>query len=240
MTIKIIKRNEESKNILEQIFNSANNPTFCASYGSGNHCDDDQSITKKLNLWGERGEENAENACSVARIVYLNDSDNPAALFNIGITGKFPTIIDKSNTTEGKVYEFSPIFITEEYLPHIIPVAISISDVLRSCETSEGYTKAFVSTNRDAPYQQDLFLAAGGIKLDENNYNDLLGLNPFHPERFLFDNNGQFLECKKWDEDAILIEHGEWHSSPQCVEWIEKDAFVFDISGGHFETHTDL
>ena len=239
--IQIIRRDEESKNALFTLFDSSNSPTFCSSYGSGTHCDNPERTTKKWTLWGGRGEQNPESVCNLARIIYMSDNDDnllPAALFNIGFTGNPPTIIDKTNGTNGGVYEFSGVFIAEEFIPKILQIAVAIDHHLHSCQASAGYTKAFVSFKPDAPYQADLFSAMGGTVLFEDNYLAELGENSMHPERFKFE-DGLLLECVKWDQSSTPEHHEGWHDSDPCIDSIPKTAFVFDISGGHI-THDDL
>ncbi|NRA74127.1 MAG: hypothetical protein HRU36_05260 [Rickettsiales bacterium] len=237
---KIITRNEESRDALNWLFNSNNNPTFCSYYGNGNHCDNPERVEKKLNLWGLRGEENSENDCTVSRVLYFNNEDTPATLFNIGFSGNPPTIIDRINSTDGGVYEFSPIFISEEYLSQIIPIAVSINDILHSCNALDSYSKTFVSFNPNAPYQKELFHAIGGSFLHEDNYYSLLGQNSLHPARFKFDEEGQLNECIKWNQNIEPLEYEGWHDSNPCIEWVPKDALVFDIAGGHIDPHAEL
>ena len=97
--IKIIKNNQDSKELLEQIFDSTNNPISCKSYGNGNHCE--KGIEGKLKLWGNRGDNSNESDCKLARVITIDDE--PAALFNIGLTGSSPTVSDRT------IYEYTSI-----------------------------------------------------------------------------------------------------------------------------------
>ena len=91
-TIKIIKNNQDSKELLEQIFNFINNPISCGSYGDGKHCE--KGVEGKLKLWGGRGDNGSESDCKLARVITIDDE--PAALFNIGLTGSSPTVSDRT------------------------------------------------------------------------------------------------------------------------------------------------
>ena len=259
--IKIIKNNQDSKELLEKIFDSANNPISCKSYGSGNHCE--KGVEGKLKLWGNRGDNSDENNCKLARVIIIDDE--PAALFNIGLTGSSPTVSDRtiyeytsssfvnnflnkienflSNIssyyfTKNNVYEFSGVFIADKFLDRKDSISGAIGNMANICKAEDGFTKAFLTTKKDHPYQKDLFIGFGGKELTCNNYVELMEENSFHPERFKCE-DGKFKECTSWGSQKM--QHKGWHESDNCVDFIEKIAFVFDMNQGHFNfDHLEL
>jgi hypothetical protein len=254
-TIKIIKNNQDSKELLEQIFNFINNPISCGSYGDGKHCE--KGVEGKLKLWGGRGDNGSESDCKLARVITIDDE--PAALFNIGLTGSSPTVSDRticeytsspfvngvlnkienflSNVsshyfTKNNVYEFSGIFIADKFLDKKDSISNSIGNMANICKADDGFTKAFLTIRKDHPYQKDLFLGFGGKELTCDNYTELMGENSFHPERFKCE-DGKFKECTSWGSQKI--KHKGWHESDNCDNFIGKTAFIFDIDQGHFD-----
>lgn len=235
-TIKIIKNNQDSKELLEQIFNFTNNPISCGSYGDGKHCE--RNMEGKLKLWGGRGDNGSESDCKLARVITIDDE--PAALFNIGLTGSSPTVSDKtiSKFTQNNVYEFSAVFIADKFLDKKDSISNSIGNMANICKADDGFTKAFLTIRKDHPYQKDLFLGFGGKELTCDNYTELMGENSFHPERFKCE-DGKFKECTSWGSQKI--KHKGWHESDNCDNFVEKTAFIFDINQGHFHfEHSEL
>ena len=234
VSFKIIKNNDESKNLLNQIFSSANSPKSCAIYGNGKHCE--KGVEGKLNLWGgNRGDDDTSNGneCKLARVLMIDDE--PAVLFNIGVTGTSPTVIDRTIDPNGNVYEFSGIFIVDKYLDQKKLISDSIGSMANVCKADDGFTKAFLTIKKEHPYQKDIFLGFGGKELTCDNYVELLGENSFHPERFKCE-DGKFKECTSWGSEKV--QHPGWHEYDNCTNFIEKTAFVFDMSEGHM--HFDL
>jgi hypothetical protein len=192
----------------------------------------------KLKLWGGRGDNGSESDCKLARVVTIDDE--PAALFNIGLTGSSPTVSDKtiSKFTQNNVYEFSAVFIADKFLDKKDSISNSIGNMANICKGEAGFTKAFLTIRKDHPYQKDLFLGFGGKELTCDNYTELMGENSFHPERFKCE-DGKFKECTSWGSQKI--QHEGWHESDNCVDFVEKTAFIFDINQGHFHfEHSEL
>jgi len=234
MAIKIIKNNQDSEELLKQIFDSTNNPISCKNYGNGNHCE--KGVEGKLNLWGNRGDNSDENDCKLARVIVINDE--PAALFNIGLPGSSPTVIDRTIRSNGNVYEFSGVFIADKFLDKKDSIVNTIGSIGDVCKADDGFTKAFLTIKKDHPYQKGLFVEYGGKELTCDNYAELIGKNSFHPERFKCE-DGKFKECMSWGSQKI--QHKGWHESDNCVDFIEKTAFVFDMNQGHFDfEHPEL
>lgn len=258
--IKIIKNNQDSKELLEQIFDSTNNPISCKSYGNGNHCE--KGIEGKLKLWGNRGDNSIESDCKLARVITIDDE--PAALFNIGLTGSSPTVSDRtiyeyisipfvndalnkieaflsnisSYFTKNNVYEFSGVFIADKFLDKKGSISGAISNIANICKADDGFTKAFLTTKKDHPYQKDLFIGFGGKELTCENYVELIGKNSFHPERFKCEDE-KFKECASWGNKKM--QHKGWHESDNCIDFVEKTAFIFDMNQGHFDFgHSEL
>ena len=178
--IKIIKNDQDSKELLEQIFDSTNNPISCKSYGNGDHCE--KGVEGKLKLWGNRGDNSSKSDCKLARVITIDDE--PAALFNIGLTGSSPTVLDRTTDSNGKVYEFSGVFIADKFLGKKDSISDVIGDMANICKAGDDFTKAFLTIKKDHPYQKDLFVGFGGKELTCDNYIELIGENSFHPERF--------------------------------------------------------
>jgi hypothetical protein len=99
-----------------------------------------------------------ESDCKLARVVTIDDE--PAALFNIGLTGSSPTVSDKtiSKFTQNNVYEFSAVFIADKFLDKKDSISNSIGNMANICKGEAGFTKAFLTIRKDHPYQKDLFL----------------------------------------------------------------------------------
>jgi hypothetical protein len=260
--IKIIKNNQDSKELLEQIFNSSNSPISCENYGKGGHCE--KGVEGKLKLWGNKGDNSNENECKLARVLIIDDE--PAALFNIGVTGSSPTVSDRtvynytnisfidnflnqvenllsnissSYFTKNNVYEFSGIFIVDKFLGKTKTISDAVGGMANVCKADDGFTKAFLTIKKDHPYQKDIFLGFDGKELTCDNYVELLGENSFHPERLKCE-DGKFKECISEDKSE-KVKHSGWHESDNCVNFVEKTAFVFDMNQGHFNfDHSEL
>ena len=178
--------------MLEQIFSSENNPKSCAVYGNGKHCE--KGVEGKLKLWGNRGDNSNESECKLARVLTIDDE--PAALFNIGVTGSSPTLSDRtvhnytnvslidnflnqvenllsnisSYFTKNNVYEFSGIFIVDKFLGETKTISDSIVNMANVCKANGGFTKAFLTIKKHQPYQKDIFVGFGGNEVTYDNY----------------------------------------------------------------------
>ena len=192
-TVTIVKNDTASKEALSSIFNATENPIACANYADGTHCTEAR-IDAKINIWGKRAEGKAGDACMVARIVHVDGE--PAAMFNIGATGSPPTVIDKTHEgTKGSVYEFSGLMVKDKFFQLDQGIARAVMNVLSTCKTDEGYTKAILSIAKDS-HEKNFLIFAGGIELTKENITSQLGENSLHPERFKLE-NGQSYECSK-------------------------------------------
>lgn len=229
LTLETLKTNESSATALSAIF-SPENAIACANYGGGSHCNEARNAAK-LKIWGKRGDENPENSCMVAKIIYVDGK--PAGLFNIGKSGTPPTALNKIGTEVGFVYEFSGLVVVDEFLKSELQNISSIlHDFMHTCAVDTGYTKAIVTFATDHPYQKEFLLAAGGVEITQANIEKALGANSTHPERFTFEGE-QFQECSKWAPAGTeKIVHDGWHDSEPCLEWTAKTAMVFDVDNG--------
>ena len=153
--------------------------------------------TKKINIWGRRGdkEEEDEKLCKVTKY-YQNDKE-VIGYFNIGDTAS--TVKDVIN--KGAVYEFSGFFISDKYLEKdnekVIGVNKEITDATKKfiseCTHGEGanYTKAFVTFVPTNYLNYEFFQSIGAQEINCTNYEDILGKNSINADR---------LQCKKGEE----------------------------------------
>ena len=128
--------------------------------------------------------------------------------------------------------EFSGIFIVDKFLSETKTISDAIGNMANVCKANDGFTKAFLTINKEHPYQKDLFLGFGGKELTCDNYVELLGENSFHSERFKCE-DGKFQECLSWGSEKV--KNPGWHESDKCIDFIEKNAFVFGMNEGHFD-----
>lgn len=217
--IKILKRDEESRVALNTIFDPENIQA-CENYGTGDHCNSDR-VAMKIELWGKRGEDD-KNPLKCHLI--FKDGD-PTAMLNIGVPGNPPTVIDRRESSEGKVLEMSGVMVRDMYLADP-EMGNAISSVLAQYQ-APGFRKAFL-TFKVGHIQQAMLAEAGAKELSADNLTQELGDNPIHPERFKVEDK-KLLECTKWDSSVEKVSHDGWHDSYPCVDWVEKTAMVFEI-----------
>ena len=229
-SISVIKRDDSSTFALNKIFNSTN-IIACANYDDGTHCSPARTA-KKIDIWGKRGDDAvSENQCMLARII--NVDSEPAAMFNIGITGN--TVIDRTQTTDHSVYEISGLMVRDEFLKYdklavaeFTEIAGAVKDFMRTCKVDDGYTKVFATFLPTHPYQESFLSAVGAVKLTTENIVDKLGSNSLHPERFKFEGE-QLQQCSTWSKGLEKASHEGWADSDPCASWTNKTAYVFDI-----------
>lgn len=224
-SISVIKRDDSSTFALNKIFNSTN-IIACANYDDGTHCSPARTA-KKIDIWGKRGDDAvSENQCMLARII--NVDSEPAAMFNIGITGN--TVIDRTQTTDHSVYEASGLMVRDNFLKNEKAAIVgAVKDFMRKCKADEGYTKVLITFSPTHPYQESFLSDAGAVKLTtENIVVDKLGSNSLHPERFRFE-EGQLQQCSTWSKGLEKVLHEGWGYSDPCASWTNKTAYVFDI-----------
>ena len=146
-------------------------------------------------------------------------------MLNIGVPGNSPTVIDRRDSSEGKVLEMSGVMVRDLYFADH-EVGNAISNVLAQYQ-APGFSKAFI-TFKVGHIQQPMLAEAGAKELSTDNLAKELGANPIHPERFKIEDN-KLLECTKWDSSVEKVSHDGWHDSHLCVDWVEKTAMVFEI-----------
>jgi hypothetical protein len=237
LVFQIVKQDQSSRDNLLKLFNPTENPEACKDYGDGKHCTETR-VDTKVRIWGGRGEDKDELSCYTARIISINEE--PIAMFNIGITGSSPTVIDKSGIHAGKVYDFSGLFMYDALALNFDlknEISESLRFYMKECIADKGYSKAIITSTSEN--QIEFMSKSGGIKLTPDNIASLLGENSMHPERFKFE-NGQFLECRNWNQSQAKISHKDWHDSEPCSEWGQKEMIVFNVADGHIQVHDEI
>jgi len=232
----IIKKNDQSIAMLSELFNEDENPIACANYGVGDHCNTAR-VVAKVEVWGARGEKASEDDCMVARVLKMDSKT--VAMFNIGVTGTPPTVIDRANNN-GAVYELSGAFVKDSYFANGFlnnTIASDLRKIVSNCKAGEKYTKAIVTFNPKHPYQEKLLSSAGFAKITQENIDTILGQNSFHPEKFKFKEE-QVLECIA--KEGGLVSHINWHDSKECTKWVEKTMMVSEVSDHHFQPYDEL
>ncbi len=234
----IIKSNTQSESMLRELFDKKVNPVACDNYGGGKHCNESK-VKAKVEVWGARGDKASEDDCMVARVLKIDSK--PVAMFNIGVTGNPPTVIDRAHDN-GAVYELSGSFVKDSYFSDGFlnnTIASDIRKIVSNCKAGEKYTKAIVTFNPQHPYQEELLTSAGFAKLTLENIKAILGSNSLHPERFQFVDK-QVNECITWSTKPTQVGHKDWHDSRPCVEWTEKTMMVSEVSAQHFQPYDEL
>jgi hypothetical protein len=111
---------------------------------------------------------------------------------------------------------------------------------MQTCKADDSYTKTIVTFIPSHPYQGELLLAAGAIKITSENVNSEFGENSFHPERFRFSEIDQLQECSKWaPKEEGQVQHEGWHECEPCTQWPDKTMLAFDIISGNILVAND-
>lgn len=223
LIVKTLTSKDQDK-VLDPLLNSQVNPIMCSLYAGGGHCDNPVRNTKKIDLWGPRGdkEEVGVNLCKVTK--YYETDKKVIGYFNIGDTAA--TVKDVIN--KGSVYEFSGFFISDKYLEveneKVIKVNKEITDAtqkfLSECTNGEGanYTKAFVTFVPTNYMNYEFFKSIGAQEINCHNYKDILGENSINADR---------LQCKEGEEH--FYEGG-----------IEKVAMIMPVNEHIYTPHDEI
>lgn len=230
-----ITNSTESKDNLNIIFNPENEIS-CSIYGGGTHCNEEKVATK-VRVWGGRNVD--EDSCARPNFI-LTTEGVPVGISVIGFTGSKPTVTDNRTENKGSVYELSGLFIRDKFLNDLDAIAKTTKNFMQTCKADSSYTKAIISFNPSHPYQSELLLAAGAIKITSENLNSEFGENSFHPERFRFSETGQSQECSKWASiEKGEVHHEGWHACEPCIQWSDKTILAFDVTSGNIIVGND-